>query len=70
MWNVTLEVPGMAITIRRFAERHDPSFARTQMLGDPFDHAVLAGSVAALEKNKNSQIVLDQMPLQFGQLDL
>lgn len=40
------------------------------MRRDPLDNAVLTGRVAAFEQNDNLKVVVDQVLLQFDQLNL
>src|SRR5579863_3475061 len=47
--HVPLEVPLGLLAVTRLARRHDPRLARTQMLDDALDGAVLTGAVATLE---------------------
>lgn len=70
MGNKSLEVPRGTVAVRRFAQRNDASFSRTQVADNPLDHAVLAGCIAALKDDQYLVIAFDEVPLQLDQLNL
>ena len=70
MQDITLEVPGTALAVRRHAERDDPRLARAQVSYDALHDAILAGRVSALEEHEDALLVLNKVPLQLHELDV
>src|SRR6516164_7252994 len=70
MWHVSLKVPGSVIPVGGLAQRNDASFARAEMFDDPLDRAVLSACVTPLEYDQHLVPVLDDVPLNLGELNL
>ena len=51
--DVALEVPLRLLALGRRRQRDDAADPRRDVLGDPLDHAALAGGVAALEDDRD-----------------
>ncbi len=65
-----LEVPLALLAVAGLAGRHDAYLARTEVLDDAFDGAVLAGAVPALEDHEHLVAAGDHVAVQLYQLDL
>ena len=70
MGNVALEIPLAAFALGRRRQGHCAADARIEPLGDAFDHAALARSVAALEQHHHLQLVVDHPVLEPDELPL
>jgi hypothetical protein len=66
--HVALEVPLGFLALGGGAEGDGAHDARVRLLGDPLDHPALAGGVAALEEDRDSQAGVDDPFLQPYQL--
>ena len=65
----SLKVPAGTLTLVRFAERDDSSFARTQISDDAFDRTVFTRGVPTFEDDHDLAIVGDDVALQFHQFN-
>src|ERR1019366_5679590 len=68
--DVALEVPLRPLAFGGSRQRHDPSEARIERLGDPFDRAALAGRVTAFEDDDEFQSLGANPLLPLHQLDV
>ena len=68
--DVALHVELALLAVRGCRQRHMPEHARAAALGDPLDHAALAGRVAALEHHDDPSALGHRPGLQPGQLNL
>ena len=68
--HVALDVELALLAVRGCRQRHVLEHARAAALGDPLDHAALAGRVAALEDHDHPRPLGHRPGLQPGQLDL
>ena len=70
MGNVTLKVPGLAVTVAWLGQSHRTGLPRAQVLDEAFDGPIFPRGIPPLEKDTNLDIMLDDMTLQFYQLHL
>jgi len=70
MPEVALDIQLALFPVGRRRQRHDPEGARADALGDALDDAALAGSIAPLEHDNNSQSLFLDPVLQLYQLAL
>ena len=70
MGNIALKIPRSSIFVRRFTQRNDTHFTRTQMLRKPFDDTVFTGSIPSFENQQHLLFVGDNVTLKFDQLNL
>ena len=68
--HVALDVELALLPVRGCRQGYVAEHARAASLGDPLDHAALAGGVAAFEDHDHARPLGDRPGLQPGQLDL
>src|SRR5262249_10504471 len=61
--NVALKVPGIPFSVGRHAERNNAGLARTEVLDNPLDRAILPARIPAFKYDDDFVTVLDHMPL-------
>jgi hypothetical protein len=68
--HVALEIPLAALPLGRRGQGDRPAGARIEPLAHPFDHAALAGRVAAFEQHDHLELVMHHPVLQRYELAL